>query len=383
MRKTLALFLALSLTVCLLAACGQSGETETPATTPAETSDTNDTAENTTPADTTTPADEDPSVGEEITPYEITYDFYSAGLTDEGFFEGVTASEIVTLPPYKGLSIPKNAVEVSDEEIWAVVAEEILPYYAERSEITDRAIVDGDTVNIDYVGYVDDVAFDGGDTQGMGTDVTIGVTQYIDDFLEQLIGHTPGENFDIFVTFPEDYGVDNLNGQEARFNITINHIVEQELPQDLTDEMAVDMGYESRDALLERVAEVTLNDNRSAFLSEVVADAVCEEIPDSVIQYFGDYLVGYYSNYYGYDFSSMREEMMTDMGDELNAMAKNYLALQAIAEVENLRATDADLEAIGIAEQLDMYGVPFAHQAALSDKVIPDFIVANGTVEEA
>ena len=96
----------------------------------------------------------------------------------------------------------------------------------ETSYNTDTSLVveDGDTVNIDYIGYIDGVAFEGGNTQGYGADLTIGSGSYIDDFEEQLIGHNVGDNVQVKVTFPEDYGKDELNGKEAVFDVTINGI---------------------------------------------------------------------------------------------------------------------------------------------------------------
>ena len=88
---------------------------------------------------------------------------------------------------------------------------------------TSLTIEDGDTVNIDYVGSIDGVEFEGGNTKGNGADLVIGHT-YIDDFEEQLIGHHPGDSVDVTVTFPEDYGKDELNGKEALFKVTINGI---------------------------------------------------------------------------------------------------------------------------------------------------------------
>ena len=87
-----------------------------------------------------------------------------------------------------------------------------------------RTVQDGDTVNIDYTGYVDGVAFDGGSTNGAGTDLTIGSGSYIDDFEEQLIGYQEGDEVTVEVTFPEDYGNEELNGKDATFEVTINQI---------------------------------------------------------------------------------------------------------------------------------------------------------------
>ena len=90
---------------------------------------------------------------------------------------------------------------------------------------TSLVVADGDTVNIDYVGTVDGVEFDGGSTNGAGTDLVIGSGSYIDDFEEQLIGAHPGDTVEVNVTFPDDYTAD-LAGQDAVFTVTINGIYE-------------------------------------------------------------------------------------------------------------------------------------------------------------
>ena len=87
-------------------------------------------------------------------------------------------------------------------------------------------IENGDTVNIDYVGTVDGVEFDGGSSNGAGADLTIGSGRYIDDFEEQLIGSHPGDTVEVNVTFPEDYGNEELNGKDAVFEVVINGIYE-------------------------------------------------------------------------------------------------------------------------------------------------------------
>jgi trigger factor len=87
-------------------------------------------------------------------------------------------------------------------------------------------VKDGDTVNIDYVGSIDGVEFAGGNTQGAGADLTIGSGMYIDNFEEQLIGAHPGDEVDVIVTFPENYGNEELNGKEALFKVVVNGIYE-------------------------------------------------------------------------------------------------------------------------------------------------------------
>ena len=93
---------------------------------------------------------------------------------------------------------------------------------------TSLTVEDGDTVNIDYVGSVDGVEFDGDSTNGQGTDLTIGSGLYIDDFEEQLIGSHPGDTVEVNVTFPDDYSSEDLQGQDALFEVTINGIYQND-----------------------------------------------------------------------------------------------------------------------------------------------------------
>ena len=122
------------------------------------------------------------------------------------------------LEEYSTKNVYAITVEAQEEENTAAAAETV--------KITDRAIEDGDKVNIDYVGSVDGVEFEGGNTNGAGTEVTAGGTDYIDDFLTQIIGHMPGETFDVNVTFPDEYPNNpDLAGKDAVFVTTINYIV--------------------------------------------------------------------------------------------------------------------------------------------------------------
>lgn len=140
----------------------------------------------------------------------------------------------MTLCEYKGIVVPADEYTPTDSELESEV-QSVLESYKENIKVTDRAVRDGDTVNIDYVGSVDGVEFEGGNTKGAGTDVTIGVTNYIDDFLEQLIGHKPGETFNVEVTFPDPYPNNTeLSGKDAVFVTTVNHISEEKYPE-LTD----------------------------------------------------------------------------------------------------------------------------------------------------
>lgn len=136
----------------------------------------------------------------------------SSASSDNTSTEMTSETDNSTSDPAEGTDTedPSNADSSAD-----------LSSYSTDSSLT---VKDGDTVNIDYVGSVDGVEFDGGNTQGMGTDLVIGSGSYIDDFEEQLIGAHPGDKVEVTVTFPEDYGVEDLNGKEAVFNVTVNGI---------------------------------------------------------------------------------------------------------------------------------------------------------------
>ncbi len=364
--KLIALLLASALISAQLAACGINGD------------------------DTT---DE----GGEVTmaPDEEGLPAYSKGLDENGFIKGVKASDYVKLPQYKGLDIEKSLMEVSDEAIDEQI-EQILERYETYVEITDAnaTIKDGDTVNIDYVGYVDEKQFDGGNTGKLGVDVTIGVTQYIDDFLEQLIGHHPGEEFDINVTFPEDYGKEDLNGKEARFAITINHIHGDIIKAELNDEIAKNYGFNTVDELIEDIRAYLLGDARFYFYLDVIEKAECEEIPQAALDYIKniDTLnIEYTASSYGYTMEAYLkmvgnyetlEDYYAACSERYKEDAKCYLASQAIAEIEGIIITSQDVMEGGYSTYLETYGEPYMKQFILVQHRLPTFIAENGNVVE-
>ncbi len=379
LSKILALVLAgvLAASAC---ACGAK---------PADADDT--TAADSTAADTT--ADTADTTAADTTasePYN-----YSAGLDENGFFSGIKASEIVTLPEYKGIEL-SSAVTAASEEAVNEEISIILESYAEEiyEEITDGVVVDGDTLNIDYVGSVDGVEFEGGSTMGNGTVVTIGVTNYIDDFLEQLIGHKPGENFDIEVTFPENYGVENLNGKDAIFNITINYIqgelIETVVPE-LSDEIAADYGFDSAEALKADIEDWLVGNQEYEFVSGILSAATCEEIPEEVLDYFINADVAQFETYAAMYGMSLNDYMATGGYESVEdyiekekatyeSTALNFLAAQAIAELEGLTVTDEDITANGYDSYLESYGAPYIKQYILADIVVHNFILDNAKV---
>lgn len=157
---------------------------------------------------------------------------YSAGLSADGKIENTNVLSSLALVDYENISIPEDEVNATDEEVDAEI-DSALEAYKELSTDETLEIADGDEVNIDYVGTIDGVEFEGGNSEGAGYDLTIGSGSFIDDFEEQLIGHKPGEEVTVEVTFPDDYGDDEVAGKDAVFAVTINGIMKA---PELTDE---------------------------------------------------------------------------------------------------------------------------------------------------
>ena len=160
---------------------------------------------------------------------------YSAGLTADGKIENADMATALTLADYKNISVPEDEVAATAEEVDEKI-NTTLESYKELNTDTNLVIADGDEVNIDYVGTVDGVEFEGGNSGGAGDDLVIGSGSFVDDFEQQLIGHKPGEEVTVDVTFPEDYD-EEMAGKDASFAVTIHGI--QKAPE-LTDEFVAE-----------------------------------------------------------------------------------------------------------------------------------------------
>jgi trigger factor len=319
---------------------------------------------------------------------------YSSGIDENGYWKGITAKELVELPSYKGIEIPAEIHTVSQEDVDAQVAS-LLDYYTKEDQIKDRAVVSGDKVNIDYVGTVAGVAFEGGDTEGNGTDVVIGETQYIDDFLDQIIGKRPGETFDILVTFPTDYGVENLNGKDAVFRTTVNYIA-QSIPAERTDAFVLENLYEaygwSTVKEMEEGLKTDLQDAAvMAFIQDFITNnAKVEKTPASMITYQENSMIQYYTEYAknsGMELDAFLSayagvenmDALIASSKEQNTQAANYfLILQAIAEEADLQVSQEDvsnyfMEYMNLEDYSEIetqYGMPFIKMSVLQQKVL-------------
>ena len=280
------------------------------------------------------------------------FDFSSA-FGDNGYWTGVTAKDYVTLGNYADYKVDEADVDT--------LIQYYLSSFPKSTNVYEGVVEDGDAVNIDYVGTVDGVAFDGGSTQGQGTEVIIGYTQYIDDFLQQLIGHSVGDNFDIHVTFPEDYGVENLNGKDAVFNTTINYIVEYE-PNELSDEfvannLSTSYGWETvsemRDGIIQNMAmQNAYSQSEISEVPQVMLDFVHDQIKSEVDIYWN------YAQQLAAQYSIEPETVLYEMvgyetyDDYLAGALEGYeeqaslnLFQQALAEDLGITASDKEVAA--------------------------------------
>lgn len=308
---------------------------------------------------------------------------YSDGFDDRGFFEGVTARDIVALPEYKGL----DPITAPSEETVEAVHKSVLSNYVEYEHLTEGEIKDGDTVNIDYVGSIDGVEFQGGSTGGNGTTVTIGVTSYIDDFLEQLIGHKPGENFDIEVTFPDPYSNNpDLAGKDAVFNITINYIQGKALEREIDEEIAGLNGYETVEDFLAYLDNYALRQDVSMATSELLSKAECSEIPQSVVDTLKNivYLnVEASATSYGitmeqmlqlgYGYASV-DDFLADIDADMREQAVLYLAVQAIMEIEGLEVSVEDIARANAESAINYCGEQYVKFELMSSLIVPEFL---------
>jgi trigger factor len=228
-----------------------------------------------------------------------------------------------------------------------------------------------DQVNIDFDGYVDGEAFEGGKAEGY--DLTIGSNSFIDTFEEQLVGKNIDEEFEVEVTFPEDYHVDDLKGKPATFKVKVNGIKVKELPE-LDDELAKDVSEfdtleEYKASIKEKLAESKENAS-TAKLKDELLDQVIEnatiELPEPMVELEAEnmtydmaqrlqYQGLSIEQYFQYTGQNM-ETLKASMKPEAEKKIKARLVLEAIAATENLEASDDDVEA-EITKMAEMYNM--------------------------
>jgi len=309
----------------------------------------------------------------------------------------------VTVGEYKGLTLTSVTQATVDEEIAAM-----LEHYAELVEV-DRAAEDGDTVNIDYVGTKDGVAFEGGTAEGY--DLVLGSGSFIDGFEDGLIGAVTGEVRDLNLTFPENYTNADLAGQAVVFNVTVNSVKEEVIPE-LTDAFVAEKFpdhyatvAEYTEALRETLnletyyEQVTDQIMASSEVSKYNEDEVAVEKQALIEEYTS--FASYYGSMYGLDTETAiqyflgfesTEAFEEEMGNYAYDVVKNAMIIKEIAAKENIELTDevynakvteyaANYGYEDNASFIEVYGEDMVRKSLLAELVM-EFIIDNAVIAD-
>ncbi|MGI8317205.1 trigger factor [Halobacillus mangrovi] len=276
------------------------------------------------------------------------------------FTAEVTVKPEVKLGEYKGLEVEELSTEVTDED----VQNELKQMQEKQAELVvkeEGEVEDGDTVVMDFEGFVDGEAFEGGQADNYSLEVGSG--SFIPGFEEQLVGKKAGEEVDVTVTFPEEYHAEDLAGKEATFKVKIHEVKGKELPE-LDDEFAkdVDEDVESLDELtkktrerLEEQKKTEADNHKRDSLVQQASENAEVEIPEAMTQTELDRMVqefeqrlqmqgmtkDMYFQFTGQDEDALREQMKEDAEKRV----KTNLTLEAISEAENVEVSDEDVNA--------------------------------------
>ena len=282
-------------------------------------------------------------------------------VSDEGysFTAKITVAPELTVDGYKGIEVEKLSTEVTDEAV-----DEELQAVRERNSrmvtVEDRAAENGDTVVIDFEGFADGEAFEGGKAENFN--LKLGDGQFIPGFEEAIVGHSTGEDFTIDVTFPEDYNAENLKGKDAQFKIKLHEIKKKELPE-VDDDFVKDVSEkdtvaEYRDELKEQIAK-RLESESERDLDDKLTNAIIEkvegEIPEQMYDREAQNMVremdmrlrqqgmdfDTYMKYTGMDANAVLEMYKP----EAQRRVKMRLALEKIAELEKIEPTEDQINA--------------------------------------
>lgn len=286
----------------------------------------------------------------------------------------------VTLGQYKGVKVDKADVEVSEEEITAEIDRE-RDKNSRMVEISDRAVKEGDIATIDFEGFLNGEAFDGG--KGSDYPLTIGSHAFIPGFEEALVGAEVGKETDVNVTFPEDYQAEELAGKAVVFKCTVKKLQEKQLPE-LDDDFVSEVSEESdtveeyreeiRKKLSGRKEEEAKNVKEDAVVDAIIADAQME-IPEAMIetqqrQMVQDYAqrlqaqgltMEQYMQYTG----TTREMLMEQMKPQVMKRIQSRLVMEAVAAAENIEVTDEEIQ-----EELEKMGKVYQMEAGEVEKIL-------------
>ena len=309
----------------------------------------------------------------------------------------------VKLGKYKGVKVDKIDIEVTEDEINEVIERE-RDNNARNISVDDRPVKDGDMTVIDFEGFIDGTAFEGG--KGENYPLTIGSGAFIPGFEEQLIGAEIGKEMEVNVTFPEDYHADDLKGKAALFKCTVKEIKEKELPE-IDDEFASEVSEfdtlaeykEDVKKNLEERKEKEAKDAKEEAAIDAVIEAAKMDIPDAMIETQQMQMVDEFAQRMAMQGLSMEQyfqftgttyqQMVEQMKEQAEKRVKSRLVLEAVADAEKIEVTDEDydkeIETMAEAYQMevdkvkDMLGEKEAKNIRkdLAIKKAAEFVVEN------
>ena len=263
----------------------------------------------------------------------------------------------ITVKEYIGLEIEKTLEPVTDEEVDGEI-QTVRERNSREIEVTDRAAEDGDTVNINYAGYCDDVAFEGGTADNQN--LKLGSGHFIPGFEDQIVGKNIGDEFDVNVTFPEEYHAEELAGKAAVFKVKLNSITKVELPE-LDDDFAKDVSeFDTIDeykadlkAKIEKRHETAADNKVEEDIMNKLIDNLEDEIPEAMFEAETENCVRDYDNslrmrgldlntyfkYTGLDLDALRKQMRP----QAERQVKGRLVLEKVAELESIVPSEEEI----------------------------------------
>ena len=265
----------------------------------------------------------------------------------------------ITLGDYKSIKVEKEALDVNDEKVNAEI--EIMRSNAGKlKEVADdEAAKDKDVANINFEGFVDGEAFDGGKAEGF--DLTLGSKSFIDTFEDQIIGHKKGDEFDVNVTFPEEYHAENLKGKPAVFKVKVNSIKRKE-EAELNEDLAKELGYDSVEDLKAKTKENLIKREETRIEKEykgkvvdAVVDGVNFEIPEAIVEREIQFQINRFAQQLQMQGMSLNqyfemtgqniEKMRESIKESAEKSVKRDLVLNEIAKAEKVEATEEEVNA--------------------------------------
>ena len=284
------------------------------------------------------------------------------------FSAAVAVKPEVELGQYKGVEVTKVETEVTDEDV-ANELKKIQEQNSRTISVAERAVKDGDMTVIDFEGFVDGEAFEGG--KGENYPLTIGSHSFIDNFEDQIIGMNIGDEKEINVTFPEEYHAEELKGKPATFKVKVNEIKEKQLPE-LDDDFAQDVSdFDTMDAykesLVKQIADSKANEakvKKEDEAMEKIIEAAKMDIPEAMVDTQVNRMAEDFARrlqqqglsieqYFQYT-GMTAQKVLEDMKPEALTRIKSRLVLEAIVKAENIEVSEDEVNA-ELQKMADMY----------------------------